>query len=213
MEYKKAVVEAGKKMLDKGLTVETFGNISIYDRKNSLVYISPSGMPYYTLEESDIPVLSIDGGIVDGRTKPSIETGLHLALYRARPDVSAVVHTHSIYSCVFAAMDKEIPLFHDEAVHILRDTVRVAEYATAGSESLAQNCVNAIGDEARACLLKAHGAVCVAENIDECFKVTVVLEMMAQIYQLALSAGGQCRPLSKENITHIRHFSKTVYGK
>ena len=119
MNFKKLIVESGKKMSGSGLTVETWGNISFRDKETGLVYLTPSAMLYDTIVEDDVVVCTLDGSIVEGRRKPTIETGMHLSVYRNREDVNAIIHTHPIYSMVYASQGKDIPLIIDEAAQIL----------------------------------------------------------------------------------------------
>lgn len=213
MNYKKLIVESGVRMIDGGYTVSTWGNISVRDPETQLVYITPSGMDYSTLTEDDIVVLNIDGEVVDGERTPSIESGLHLACYRARKEVNAVIHTHPIHSTVFSCMGKCIPLMIDEAAQILGDTCLVTEYALPGTQELADNCAKALGQNSNSCLLRSHGAVCIAEDMDTVFNEVKVLEHTAQIYQMILATGGDFDPISDENIKAMQYYKKNVYGQ
>ena len=119
MNYKAELVAAGKLMLEKKLTVETWGNISLYDEETGLVYMTPSAMAYNTIGEEDVVVVRLsDGEIVEGHRKPTVEKDLHLGIYRARPDIRAVIHTHPVYSQVFAVLHKSIPVVIDEIVSV-----------------------------------------------------------------------------------------------
>ena len=122
MDYRKLIVESGLRMANSGLTVETWGNISARDPETGLVYLTPSAMQYDTITVDDVVVAELDGKIVQGTRKPTIETGMHLAVYRARKDVNAVIHTHPTYSMVYSCQGKDIPLFMDEAAQIMGDT-------------------------------------------------------------------------------------------
>ncbi|MBQ3277464.1 MAG: class II aldolase/adducin family protein [Oscillospiraceae bacterium] len=211
-EWKRAVIAAGKRMLAEGVTIGAWGNISVRDEAGR-VCITPSGMAYGTLTEDDIVVLAPDGTRLEGERKPSIETGLHLAVYAARPDCRAIVHTHPVYSTAFSAMGEDIPLFLDEAAQQLGDTVRTAEYALPGTPELAENCVRALGPRSMACLLRSHGAVCLGETLDQAFLVSQVLESTARIYGLIRSMGGAFLPLSQEDIRAMQEFVKNEYGQ
>lgn len=213
MNYKKLIVESGLKMLNSGYTIETWGNISCRDPETNLVYLTPSGMDYTTINENDIVVVDLEGNIVDGFRKPTIETELHLAIYKARRDVKAIVHTHPLYSTVFSCIGEDIPLVTDEAAQTLGAIVRTADYALPGSHELAVNSVNALGQEANACLLKSHGAVCVGETMDDAFKVSKVLEVTAQILYMIRSIGKDFDPISEENIKAMQYFVKNIYGQ
>ena len=213
MNYKKLIVESGLKMLNSGYTIETWGNISCRDPKTNLVYLTPSGMDYTIITEDDIVVCDLDGKIVEGFRKPTIETELHLAVYKSRPEVMAIVHTHPLDSTVYSCAGEDIPLATDEAAQLLGAPVHTAVYGLPGSHELAENCVKALGQESQACLLKSHGAVCVGENMDAAFKVSKVLEVTAQILWMVRSMGKDFDPISEENIKAMQYFVKNVYGQ
>lgn len=213
MDYKKLIIESGKKLINCGFTIETWGNISARDDETGLVYLSPSGMDYSICTTDDVVVCNLDGEIVEGTRKPTIETELHLSVYRNRPEVKAVVHTHPIYSTVFSCIGEEIPLLLDEAAQALGAPVQTANYALPGTDDLAKECVKALGKKANACLLQSHGAVCVGESMEGAFKVANVLEVTAQIYQLIRSVGKDFIPLSNENIEIMKDFAKNKYGQ
>lgn len=198
-------------MRDARLTVETWGNISCLN--DGLVYITPSGMDYGVITEDDIIVADLAGNIVEGTRKPSIETPLHISVYNTRPDVRAVIHTHAMHSNVFACIGEDIPLFHDEAAQTLGDTVRCADYCLPGTVDLAESCTAVLAGKANACLLRNHGAVCVADTMDNCFKVAIVLEMVAELYYKIRAMSCNFVPLSEENIRIMQEFVKTEYGQ
>lgn len=213
MNYKKMIVESGLRMLEGGYTIETWGNISYRDPDTNLVYLTPSGMDYGSIVESDIVVRDLDANPVEGDRKPTIEMGMHLAVYRARPEINAVVHTHPLYSTVFSCMGEDIPLLIDEAAQILGAPSRTAAYALPGSPQLAENCVKALGTDANSCLLQSHGAVCVGADMDTAFRVAKVLEVTAQIYQMIRAMGASFVPISPENIAAMQDFVKNIYGQ
>jgi len=210
--YRKLIVDAGLRMLRSDLTVETWGNISARDPRTNLVYLTPSAMRYDIIREDDIVVVKSDGTVMESSRKPTIEMELHLGIYRARPDINAVVHTHPVYSQVFAVLREDIPPVIDEAAQILGGVVRCAAYALPGSPELAKNCVEAIGEKGRACLLANHGAVCAGVDMDNAFRVAAVLEMTAHIYQLARVIG---KPviLGEELVKTMHDFAYNRYGK
>lgn len=212
MNYKNMLVEAGLRMLRSGLTVETWGNISLRDAQTGLVYLTPSALPYDTLTEDDVVVAKLDGSIVFGTRKPTIETGMHLGIYRARADVNAIVHTHPVYSQVFGTLREEIPPIIDEAAQIMGTGVPVTPYALPGSPELAANCIAALGETGHACLLANHGAVCVGGDVDFAFKVSTVLEMTAQIYYMARCIGTP-KLLTQEQIAFMHDFAYNHYGQ
>lgn len=211
MDYKKAVVESGIRMLHSGLTVETWGNISIRDPETGLIYLTPSGMPYDKLVADDIVVMNSAFEIVEGTRKPTIEAPVHIGIMNARPDVNAVIHTHPVDSQVFALLHMDIPPVIDEAAQVLRGAVRCAEYALPGSEDLAKNVISALGD-APACLMANHGAVAAGADINAAFKICTVLEMTAKIYFKALCIGKPV-PLDDEKVRIMVDFVTNQYGQ
>ena len=212
MDYREIIVTAGKKLIHEGFTIETWGNISVRDEAG-LVYITPSGMDYETCTVDDVVVMKPDKTVVSGARRPSSETDLHLAVYAARPEVSAIVHTHPLSSMVFACTGMSIPLLSDEASQALGDDVRTARYGLPGSLELARNCVEALGQKSNACLLQSHGAVCVGKDMPAAFTVAKVLEMTAELYYRICVMGKSYIPISEENIAAMQEFVAHSYGQ
>lgn len=213
-EYKTLVKNAGVRMVDSGLTVATWGNISYCDRDAGLVYITPSGMDYHKITESDICVYDLSGGHVEGDRRPSIELHMHLEILSMRQDASACVHTHPIFSTVFSSIGEDIPIdVHDEAAQALGDTVRCCDYALPGTPELAENACKALGACANACMLRNHGLVCVGEDMDAAFKVSAVVEMVSEILWRIRAMGASYVPISMENVKAMQEFVKTGYGQ
>lgn len=212
MDYKQLLVDSGVRMYKSGLTVETWGNISIRDPETGLVYLTPSGMPYDKITKDDVVVMDLDGNVVEGKRKPTIETSMHLGVMKKRPDVNAVIHTHPIYSQVFGLLHEDIPPVIDEAAQLLYRTVRVTKYALPGSQELADEVVDKLGDDGAACLVANHGAVCVGSDIDSAFKVCTVLEMTARIYYMAKCIGNP-QPEKDSDIEFMHDFVLHKYGQ
>ena len=210
MNYKRFLIDACLRMLNSGLTVETWGNISVRDPETGYIYLTPSGMPYDTLVEDDIVVMDAEGNRIEGERKPTIEYAMHLGIMKNRPDVNAVIHTHPVYSQVFALLHENIPPVIDEAAQVLGE-VKVTEYALPGSPEMAANAIEAVGDSA-ACLLANHGAVAVGKDMDAAFKVCTVLEMTAQIYYMARCIGNP-QPIDGEKIAFMKEFVSKSYGQ
>ncbi|MBR5310403.1 MAG: class II aldolase/adducin family protein [Oscillospiraceae bacterium] len=210
MNYKRFLIDACLRMLNSGLTVETWGNISVRDPETGYVYLTPSGMPYNTLVEDDIVVMDIDGNRIEGERKPTIEHAMHLGIMRNRPDVNAVVHTHPVYSQIFALLHENIPPVIDEAAQILGD-VKVTEYALPGSPEMAENAIKTLG-EGSACLLANHGAVAVGKDMDAAFRVCTILEMTSQIYYMARCIG-EPKKIDADKVAYMQDFVANRYGQ
>ena len=210
MDYKQEVVNAGLRLIRDGLTIETWGNVSMRNPKNGLIYLTPSAMPYDQITKEDILVMTPEGQIREGFRKPTIEWGLHLAVYAARPDAQVILHTHPLHSQIFGVLRREIPVIHDEMAQTLGGPVRVAEYALPGSEALAENAVRALGSEGKAILLANHGAVVIGAAMDKAFRACKALEMAAEIYYKALTIG-PVYEISPEDTAYMKDFAENRY--
>jgi L-fuculose-phosphate aldolase len=188
---KKAVLEAAQRMSEKGFVVGTAGNISIRIRESSgreLMAITPTSRYYDTIGVDDIAVVDFDGQRVEGEFSPSVETMLHIGVYKARKKVNAVIHSHPTLSSAFAVAGMEIPPIVDDQITYLGGGIKVAEYALSGSEDLVKNALAALGPR-NAVLLANHGAVCVGKDLREAFTNCEMLEKTAKIYICVLSIG------------------------
>ncbi len=211
MNYKKLIVDAGLQMLRSGLTVATWGNISARDSETGLIYLTPSGMPYDTITEDDIVVMNAKGEVVEGSRRPTIEFAMHLGILNKRPEINAVVHTHPIYSQIFACLHEEIPPIIDEAAQMMAGAVKCAEYGLPGTQELAYNVAAALGD-GYACLMANHGSVCVGTSMEKAFTVSTVLEMSAQIYYMATCIG-KPHIIPEDKVAYMHSFVSKQYGQ
>lgn len=188
MSARERIAELGRKMVNSGMVAGTWGNISAFVRQEGLVIVTPSGMDYSNLQAEDMVVVDLKGKLVEGIRKPSSETPLHLAIYRAREDVSGVVHTHSEVASSFAVVRERIEPVVEDAAMLVGGPVEVAEYALPGTEELAHNVVIALGQR-NAALMANHGLVGVGTTVDEAFTVCQVVEKCARIYAWAKLIG------------------------
>ena len=212
MDYKKEIVKLGLTLLEKHLTAETWGNISLRDPETGNIYLTPSAMKYDEIGEEDVVVCNAFGNVLEGSRKPTIEKDLHLEIYKKRDDVNAVIHTHAEDSLVFACLKKEIPIIMDEAAQALNQPVKVAKYALPGSKELALNCADCLDGDAMACLLDSHGAICLGKDGAQALKTAIVLEVTARVYQKALQIG-EPQPLAQEYVDAMKAFVKNSYGQ
>ena len=151
--------------------------------------VTPAGLPYEKMTPDDLVEVDADIEPVSGEGIPSTESALHLGIYRRRPDIGGVVHTHSLYASVSAVVGKPIPPIVDEMVVYLGGPVEVAEYGFPGTEELAEAAADALGDR-RAVLLRNHGMCAVGETIAAALRNAVLVERVAQIYAFAQMSGG-----------------------
>ena len=211
---RREVTLAAREMASRGLVSGSSGNVSVrlspQDAPDPLIAVTPSGKPYPDLEEADIVVVDQDGEPVEGGGIPSSETLLHLALYRARPDIAAVVHTHSLFASVAAVAGMEIPPILDELATTLGGPVRVSEYGFPGSAELADKVALALGDRAAA-LIRNHGAVGVGGSTQEALEVCTLLERASQIFVYA-SLLGKATPVPQDSIEAEQAIYRMTHG-
>ena len=186
-EQRKSIVEYGRKLIEAQLTTGTGGNLSIYNHAEGLVAIKPSGMAYFDMTPSDVVVIDLGGHVLDGKLKPSSEAKFHLDLYKFRPDINAVVHTHQIYATTIACLNWELPAVH-YLVGLSGNKVPLAAYATFGSQELSENILGAIGNY-NACLLANHGLVTVGANLAAAFAAAEEIELVSRLYYQAKCIG------------------------
>ena len=188
---KREVARAAREMAELGLVAGTSGNVSARlpaDGERGLLAITALGARCGALSDADIVVVDHVAEPVEGDLAPSSETMLHVAIYRGRPDVGAVVHTHAAYSSVAAVTGTEVPPIVDEMVVNIGGAVRVSEYAFPGSPELAANVCAALGDR-NAAIIRNHGAVGVGRDLREALDACVLTERVAQIFVLSSLLG------------------------
>ncbi|MEA3424441.1 MAG: class II aldolase/adducin family protein [Bacillota bacterium] len=205
------IVKHGLIMKESALVVGTWGNISTRVQDTDLVAITPSGVDYDKTKPEDIVIMDLEGNIVDGKLKPSIELPLHLAIYKARKDVNAIVHTHSTYSTSYAIARKEIPATAEDSVQIVGGNVRVTDYRLPGSTELGNEAVEKLEDR-NAVLLANHGLLAAAGTLKEALKVAQIVEKAAQSNLFAQLIGGAVE-LEKNDINAMRDFYLNKYGQ
>ncbi|MEN8172435.1 MAG: class II aldolase/adducin family protein [Chloroflexota bacterium] len=210
-DLKQLVVNTGVTMVEERLTVGTWGNFSVRDPETNLIYITPSGMNYRELNPDDIVVLDRSVNIVDGFRVPSIEKLMHISIYNARPDVNAVIHTHSLFSSVLGVNGMELPGISEDFVQIVGDKMVCSEYALPGSSELANNAIKGLGNR-NGVLLPNHGTLVVGPDMPMALTICHVVEKTAHIYILAKSIGTP-NLISMEDILAMQDYAKNQYGQ
>ncbi|MGX8728451.1 MAG: class II aldolase/adducin family protein [Lachnospiraceae bacterium] len=185
---RRQVVSYGCLLLKKRLTLGTAGNISAFDSGTGLLAISPSGMAYEDTEPEDVVVCDLNGNVVEGARKPSSELGLHAALYRVRPEIGGVVHTHSMYATTLACMNEPIRPIHFAILSAGEGEVPLADYATFGTPELAEAAARAVGSM-NAVLLRNHGILTLGKDIPKAFQVMEDCEWCAEVQWRCMCAG------------------------
>ena len=181
------LIEYGKKLVKAGLTKGTGGNLSIFDRKNGHVAITPSGIDFFEIQPEDIVIMDVDGNVIEGNRTPSSEWAMHVMPYKYRDDIDAVIHAHTMYSTVMACLRQELPATH-YMIAVAGENVRVAEYATYGSPELAQNAFEAMKDR-KAVILANHGILAGANDLLNAFNIVEEIEYCSEVYIKAKAIG------------------------
>jgi L-fuculose-phosphate aldolase len=184
-DARESIVATCQELSRAGLTVGTAGNVSV--RKGDLVAVTPSGVRYAGLTPELVGVHRLDGTAVEAPLGPTSELPLHLAIYTARPEAGAVVHTHSPAATALSTLVDEVPTVH-YYVAMFGGPVLVAPYATYGTQELARNTVYALRDRS-ACLMGNHGAVTVGPDLATAHDKSMYLEWLCDVYLRASAAG------------------------
>jgi len=187
-EYCQLLIDYGLKMLADNLTTGTGGNISVALRSEEVIAITPSGIAYDQLEPTDISLIDFDGRRLEGET-PSSEWQLHLQLYKLRPEINAVVHTHSRFATTLALLNEPLPACHYLIGVAGCKEIRVAPYATFGTEELAQKTAAALGPQDRCILMANHGLIAVGKELASAYDTALYIEEVAELYQRARTIG------------------------
>ncbi|UCE81838.1 MAG: L-fuculose-phosphate aldolase [Deltaproteobacteria bacterium] len=177
---RRLLVECGKKLITHQLTTGTGGNLSILNREDELVAITPTGLEYFETTPEDIVVLRLDGELVDGKRDPSSELPMHRFIYQKREDIDALVHVHSMYATTLSCLNWELPAVH-YMVALAGNNVRCAQYATFGSEEMARNAFAAMRNR-KAVFLANHGLLAGGKNLPIAFAIAEQIEFCAEIY-------------------------------
>lgn len=179
------LVEACRAMLRSGLAVATTGNASVRDGDG--VLISPTSLPYEELEEDDVVRIGLDGSVLEGAREPSSEWRVHCAVYRAREEVGAIVHTHSPHAVAWSFLGEDLDTGTEELEIYAGGAVRAAAFAPTGGDELAAAALAALGDR-RAALMARHGVLACGPDVRAALHVCAVVEQQAQVAWLLRGA-------------------------
>jgi L-ribulose-5-phosphate 4-epimerase len=187
-ELKREVCEANKCLPKYGLVVMHSGNVSGRDPDSGHVVIKPSGIDYDSMTPEDLSVVTIDGEQIEGEKNPSVDTPVHLHLYKKRHELRGVVHTHSNYATSFAALGMSIPAYLTAIADEFGNEIPCAPYATNKDIAIAESILNVMNDSP-ACLLKNHGVFTFDTSVKGALKAAAMVEDVARTVHLALQKG------------------------
>jgi L-fuculose-phosphate aldolase len=187
-EIRAELVSQSVDLLRRGLLRQTSGNLSVRSASGE-IYITPTSVEYDRMTAEEIAVCDLDGNVVSAQRPPSSELPLHCAVYQARPDLSAIVHTHSPYATTFAILGRPIPAVHYMIAALGVTHVEIAPYATYGTPELAASVRDVFAPPARAVLIANHGAVAGGDSLKQAAVGAETVEVLAEFYYRALTIG------------------------
>jgi L-ribulose-5-phosphate 4-epimerase len=205
------LVRFAKQMITTGLVRGTSGNISAREPGADQCLITPSGVDYDTMQPEDLVRIGLNGERDMAQAKPSVDTPVHLAVYRARPDVSACIHTHSLYAAAFSTVGREIPALITESAGFVGGPVRVMEYVPPANPDTGDQVAAGLGSD-RAVLLPNHGVIAVGESLKKAFGAAMAVEESAHVAFIALQLGSPTVVPAGE-IERMNDFIHHKYGQ
>lgn len=223
---KEDVYRANLELVDHGLVIFTWGNVSGIDRDKGLVVIKPSGVSYSEMKAEDMVVVDLaTGKVVEGNLRPSSDTPTHLALYRAFPEIGGVVHTHSTYATAWAQAGKGIPNIGTTHADYFHDTIPCTrpmteeevkgDYEAATGDVIAETFANLNPVHTPGVLVSSHGPFTWGKTPAEAVHNAVVLEEVAKMASIAFAINPdlQMNPLLIEKHFSRKHGPGAYYGQ
>ena len=195
---KEDIIEIGKRLYLKNLTVATSGNISI--KTDKCIYITASGSSLGALKKEDIVLTDLDGNEIS-QGKASSEKKLHVAIYRLRPEINAIIHTHPVYLTSFASCHKALkePIMSENILYF--EDIPVAKYAMPSSDELVKNTIKHL-KKRDVVMMANHGAIAIASSLEDAFAKIETAEYYAQV-TLNTHIIGKPKYLSDEDISDL----------
>lgn len=206
---KEEVLWGCRLMVERGYLLGTVGNLSARADGTDLVVITPTSLPYDTMTEEDLVVVNLNGEIVSGKHQPSIECSMHLGVYRARPELRALVHTHSKYATTVSLI-KELdimPAIDTEQSLYLGGDINIVPFAFPGSKELAEYVKEGIGTNA-GLLMANHGALGVGISMKDAVIASDIIERNSEMYLLLKAGGFDYKPMTEDYKVFVKEKSK-----
>jgi L-fuculose-phosphate aldolase len=207
------LLKTSQKLAELGLNKGTSGNCSVRCENGFLV--TPSGMAVEDMTLASMVQMQFDGSfelqVESNAKKPSSEWRFHRDILASRPEINAVIHTHSMFATTLACLHKDIPPFHYMIALAGGDTIRCAPYALFGSQTLSDNALNALQDR-KACLLANHGMIALGRDLEDALAVTVEVENLCEQYWRILQVNSNPPLLSEAEMREVFQQFKG-YGK
>jgi L-ribulose-5-phosphate 4-epimerase len=210
-DVRQEVLELNLELPKNNLVSWTGGNVSVRNRDSDLVVIKPSGVRYERLRREHMVIVDLQGKVVEGELKPSSDTASHLYIYRHRPDIFGIVHTHSTYATAFAAVGRDIPVFLTAQADEFGGPIPCGPFALIGGEEIGMAVVGTLGNSP-AVLLKNHGVFTVGMTGEAAVKAAVMVEDVARTAWLALQIG-QPEVIAPDLVERLHDRYTNVYGQ
>ncbi|MHB1317753.1 MAG: L-ribulose-5-phosphate 4-epimerase [Anaerolineae bacterium] len=210
-QLRQQVFEGNIMLPQAGLVTWTSGNVSGRDPDSGHVVIKPSGVRYEAMKPEDMVVVDLDGNVIEGRLKPSVDASTHLYVYRHRPDVFGMVHTHSTFATAFAAAGRSIPVYLTAMADEFGGPVPLGDYCQIGGEAIGRELVRSIGDSP-AILIKSHGVFTIGSSVQAAVKAAVMVEDVARTVFYALQLGN-LKEIPADEVARAHMQYKTGYGQ
>lgn len=207
-QAKEEVMWGVRSMVEKGYALGTAGNISARVKGEELFVITPSSRSYTTLTKEDLCLLDMSGKVIEGKYKPSVEAVMHRYIFQIRPEVEAIVHSHSKYGTLVSSIKgvAELPIIDVESISYLGGEVPVAPFAPAGSLELAENVKAAIGTSAGV-LMENHGTIGVGITMEKAMIASDNIERTSEQYLLLLATGREKKKIPEQYIQTVKEIS------
>jgi L-ribulose-5-phosphate 4-epimerase len=210
-ELREQLVRFARQMSTTGLVRGTSGNLSTREPGGETCVITPSGVDYDTMRPEDAVLVDLFGRPVSPSPKPSVDTPIHVAIYRARSDAGGCVHTHSLYAAAFSAVGREIPPLITESAGYLGGPVRVLDYIPPAQPDTGEIVAAGLGSD-RAVLLPNHGVIAVGETLKKAFNAAMAVEESAHVAYIAIQLGKPSL-VSDAEVSRMHEFIHFHYGQ
>lgn len=205
------VCRQNKALSENGLVLWTSGNVSARDPETGYIVIKPSGVLFCDLTPESLVIVDVNGNKIEGALNPSVDTASHLYVYRHRPDVNGIVHTHSPYATSFAIRGESLKIYTTTSAAVFGGEIPVSDFATIGEEEIGREIVEKIGDS-EVILIRNHGVFTIGRDSEKALKNAVIIEETAQSVHYAMCRG-PVDPLPDETVKRGYDVYHRTYGQ
>ncbi len=210
-DYKEQVLNCSRWLSEHGYfgtLLGTGGNVSVRIEEENAIAITPSAIPYKDISIDDICIVDFDQKQIDGKYAPSVETGIHVAVYKNRLDVNAVIHTHQVFASIFSIIDQRVPALFDEVAFNIGHVIDTIPYDLSGSPELVENVVSKLNNHCNCYIMQNHGALSLGATLERALLNAELLEKLCSIYYYALSTGKEVTALPDSIVDMIKEIRR-----